>query len=229
MNSRLPALLLLNAVVLLAAGDSGRIIRVRGEATVHATPDQVGIEIAVVDTEATAQSAAAKNAAVSTRVQDSLDALLHRDGSYKTVAISVEPQYNWEQNKQTLAGFRATNTITVELNNLQLIGPVIDTALSAGATNIGNIVFKSRDETEARHQALAQATLAARGDADAIAKALHVNVTGIVSADTEPGGPLPVAPRQFVANELMAPKAATPVTPNAVDIHAAVSLTLSVE
>ena len=48
---------------------------------------------------------------------------------------------------------------------------VIDAALAAGATSASDVGFSADDLDEARHRALGQAVAAARGDAEALARA----------------------------------------------------------
>ncbi len=66
------------------------------------------------------------------------------------------------------------------------MGPVIDTAIDAGANNIGGIEFTVSDETreQLREQALEQAIQAAETEANLVADQTDTEITGVKRVDT---------------------------------------------
>ena len=114
------------------------------------------------------------------------------------------------------------------MNDLPLLGKVIDAACDSGANNINGVSFSLKDETHARNQALAEAAMKARAAAEAIAKALNVQVVGVLQAETSQAPIVRPLTRSFAANAL--PQAMpTPIEPGDLDIHASVTVTLEVQ
>jgi len=71
------------------------------------------------------------------------------------------------------------------------VGAVIDAAVAAGANQTYGIVFDSSQRDALYRQALAQALESARAQAEALAKAAHLTITGIQSISTGPGAASP--------------------------------------
>jgi len=72
---------------------------------------------------------------------------------------------------QKLLGYRARATINVDVRELTLLANIIDTTLTAGATRVSDLRFRSNREEEARGEALRQAVRQARSDAEVLAEA----------------------------------------------------------
>src|SRR5260370_33022367 len=75
-----------------------------------------------------------------------------------------------------IVAYNATNTVSVRLTNLSIIGPVIDAGLKAGANQIEGVVFGLRNDLPSRQQALKQAVEEARSKAQIMTDAADVNL-----------------------------------------------------
>jgi uncharacterized protein YggE len=122
-------------------------------------------------------------------------------------------------------GYHASNAVLVTVDDLSLVGKIIDTATGAGANNINGIAFTLRNDEAARAQALAEAAAKARASAEAIAKALHLQVVGVANAEATEA---PVM-RPLFAQAKMNAAAPTPIETGTLDIHASVVVTLQVQ
>ena len=69
-----------------------------------------------------------------------------------------------------------------------LVGPVLDAALEAGANRVAGLAFFAADTESARLEAVAEATGQARREAGIIAGALGMSVVGVESVSTSAGG-----------------------------------------
>jgi uncharacterized protein len=224
--------------VLLAAAMSaqeppklGHIVRASGEATVTAKPDRAQVTIAVLTQASTAQAASAKNATQTTQVLDAVKRALGANRQITTSGYSISPdfQYSKEGSPAKIIGYSASNTVLVTVDDLSVVGKIIDSATSAGANNINNIAFMLRNDEPVRAQALAEAAGRARASAEAIAKALNLHVVGIISAEaTEAPTVRPLFAQARATAEVHA-GAPTPVEPGTLDIHAGVVVTLQVQ
>jgi uncharacterized protein YggE len=202
-------------------------VRASGEATVTAKPDRALIDIGVVTRAATAQAASTQNAAQSTQVLNSIRQILGSAGEVKTSGYSLSPRYDDRVGQSArLTGYDASNTVLVTVDDLPILGKIIDAATNTGANNITGISFTLKNDTAVRAEALRQATVKARENAEVLAKALEVRVIGVLQA--EPSEAI-LRPRmqsmQMIANRA-APS--TPIESGDLDIHATVTVTLEI-
>jgi uncharacterized protein YggE len=104
-----------------------------------------------------------------------------------TVGLSLWPVYS-ERHPKTgeqpaeprIVAHRANNSIRVRVNDLTLVGEIIDAGVSAGANKIEGISFELQSDTEHRKQALFLAGQTARAKAEVIARAMNVRLVSVV-------------------------------------------------
>ncbi len=215
---------------LLAAQDSPRphFVRASGEAIISAKPDRAEVTIAVSTRAPTAQTASAQNASESARVLSSIKQALGPGGQVKTSGYSLAPQYDYSNgHAPRLTGYEASNSFIVRVDELSLLGKVIDAATASGANNVNGISFTLRDSSAVREQVLAEAATRARANAEALAKALQVQVVGLLEAEPTEAPVLNPLTRLVMAAS-MAMHAATPIEAGNLEIRASVSVTLQV-
>lgn len=99
-----------------------------------------------------------------------------------------------------------------------IAGQVLDAAIGAGANESFGLSYETSSYDALYRQALAKAVKAARDSADALAKAAHVTITGIVSLSNSTEGPGPIAMRAAM------PMAAGSVLPGTDAVVASVSV-----
>jgi uncharacterized protein len=227
-----PYLLVLIASALGAQDSSTRphFVRASGDAVVHAKPDRAEVTIGVSSRAQSAQAASSKNAAESAQVLSAIKQVLGSGGQVKTSGYSLSPQYDYANgHAPRLTGYEANNSVNVTVDELTLLGKVIDAATGTGATNVNGISFTLRDSSAVRQKALAEAAEHARANAQALAKALGVTVVGLLEA--EPTEAHVIQPRPMMA-AMAAPageqRVATPIEAGDLDIRATVTVTLQV-
>jgi len=112
----------------------------------------------------------------------------------KTISYALDPAYRYprEGGQPSITGYTARNVIEVSTDDLAQAGTIIDAATRSGANTIQSLQFTLKNDREAHAQALREATLRARADADAIAAALGVKILAVLSA--EEGGVSPPRP-----------------------------------
>jgi uncharacterized protein YggE len=205
-------------------------IRATGEATVTAKPDRAIVDLGVVSQAQTAQAAAAQNATHLDAVLRALTGAAGNGAEIKTVSYSLDPNYRYPKpgGQPELAGYTARNTIQVTTADLGAIGKIIDAATQAGANNVERLQFTLKDDRGARAQALREAAVKARANAEAIAAALSVKISGILFAEEGGGEPVPIRPMYSMARTAEAVQAPTPVAPGAIEVHGTVTLTVEI-
>jgi len=205
-----------------------RTIEVNGSGETRTSPDTADLDVAI-DTQAkTAEEAASSNAALATKVIDALKSMLGDKGRITTGGYSLNPEYDQRPSeKPRIIGYAAQNSVTVHTGALELVGALIDSAITAGANRINSLDFTVKDDTKARTEAIAIATRDARAQADALASALGVKLGKVLKGTTvSEARPIPVRMGRAMA---MSANVATPVEPGEVKVPATVSLTFEIE
>jgi hypothetical protein len=208
-----------------AATPSG--ISATAEATVSAQPDLARIDVGVVTQAPSAREAASKNAQLLERVLAAVRPAAGAAAAIKTVSYALSPVhvYPREGGEPTITGYRASNTVRVEMTDLARVGPVIDAATGAGANEIQSLQFTLKDEEATRAQALRDASRSARAKAEAIASALNTRLGRLISAEESFAPVRPVFADAMLAR---ADAAQTPVVPGTVEVRATVRVNYEV-
>ena len=204
-------------------------IRSSGEATVTAKPDQAKMTIGVVTQASTAQEAGAQNARQTDAVLAQLRKALGSAGEVRTTSYAVTPSYRYprEGGQPTITGYTASNTVEATVDDLALVGKLIDLATQSGANNIQQLRFLVKDEQPVRARALRQASILARSNAEAMAAGLGLRIMRVLAV--EEGMPEIIRPvRSMAMAGAQAAAQTTPVEPGAIEIHATVTLRVEV-
>jgi uncharacterized protein YggE len=205
-------------------------IRVTGEATITAKPDQAEISLGVVTQAPTGQAATAQNAQKQDAVLAELRKVLGAGAEIKTISYSLSPNYRYpkEGGQPTISGYTASNVVEVKTSDLAQVGKVIDVATQSGANSVGALRFTLKDEEAALSQALRTAAIKARAKADALASALKVRIVRVLQVDE---GGQPIRPIFAEAATLRATAQAappTPVEPGTIEVRATVTLVVEI-
>lgn len=187
-------------------------VSARGE--VKIAPDRANIQISVQTRAETAAAAATENARKQKAVIDGLRALGIAANDIGTTNYSVYPEQRYEPNKEpTVVGYNVTNTLSVDLKSVAMVGPAIDVALAKGANMITSLQFYASNTDAARLEAIAQAVKKARSDADAAARAAGGSISGLLEIGIGSYSPPPPRPMELKARGTIAStQADTPIT-----------------
>jgi uncharacterized protein len=205
-------------------------IQVTGQAKVSETPDRVYIDIGVTTHAQKSEAAAAENAARLSAVIAAMKRAAGAGAQLTTTEYSISPNYNYPRNggTATVVGYTVSNVVELRLDDLRRIGQVIDAATQAGSNDVQGIRFALRDEEAPRSEALREAALNARRDADALAGALGLRVVRVRFVGEESPAVMPVYPRGRIFAQANAVAAPTPVETGTIDVSASVTLTVEV-
>lgn len=210
-------------------GSKQRTIDVSGDGETQAAPDQATLQLAIETHATTAAQAASSNAALAEKVRDALKAKLDDRGKLWTGGYALYPDYSEPRNggEAKILGYRAQNSITVQTGALDLVGPLIDAAIGAGANRVDSLAYDLKDNTQARGEAIAKAAKDAQAQAQALANALGVKLGPVVKASTvAESRPAPVFRREAGA---MMSAAATPIEAGQITVPATVSLSYEIQ
>ncbi|WP_227356586.1 SIMPL domain-containing protein [Haladaptatus salinisoli] len=148
-----------------------------GEAT--AEPDRAVLSVSVEATAAdpeTARRAVARNA---TSMREALAGIGLGDEQVTTRHYAVREAYEPKRDEATKTTYRAIHAFEVEIENVDRVGTVIETATSNGATGVGGVQFTLSEATrsELREKALTNAMNNARDDAEILAANANLTVS----------------------------------------------------
>jgi uncharacterized protein YggE len=82
--------------------------------------------------------------------------------------------------------YRANDRVEIRIHDLKRVGAVMDTLLGRGLTDISDIRFSVTDVSDAQGQALREATMRARSQAEIIAAAGGMQLGKVMSLTTQP-------------------------------------------
>ena len=152
----------------------------------------------------------------------------------QTSSFTVTPQYKPQPRRSSgeavptepeIIGYTVSNMMTVEVRDLEKVGQVIDTALTAGANRFHGLHWTLRDERQPRLRALKMAAAQAREKAQALGEALDVKLVRILTANE--GGAQVIYPRPFMARSAsaaMAAEVSVPISSGELKVEASVTL-----
>ena len=170
---------------------------ITGHGEAHVPPDKATIGLGVQNEAPTAVGAMQATSAQMTRVVGALRAAGVEARDVQTSNLSVTPQYAYAQGQAPrLTGYQASNQVTVTVEDLARLGPVIDAVVNAGATNVGEISFglKSRGSAENFARLAAVKDLDDKAQIYADAAGYHirrlVNLSEASAAQTLPPRPM---------------------------------------
>jgi uncharacterized protein len=170
-------------------------IRVIGEAVVTGKPERAQIDVGVLTQERQSQSATTQNARQMDTVVTALHKLLGPDADIKTINYTLNPDYQYRPigGKPSVSSYTAVNVVRVTIDDLDKVGSVIDTATQAGANHIESVRYTARDLQMLHSQAVHDAALKAKANAEALASALNLKIIRTLTVDEtgEPPGPAP--------------------------------------
>jgi uncharacterized protein YggE len=162
-----------------------------GMRTVQA--DRASVTVSVETRAPTPSAAGALNATLNNTIRAAIAAVgVPREdivtSGYMVYPARREPPYGSPPNQRD-TGYVANNSVRVTLRRpeqLALVGRVIDTALTAGATVITGVRYEARRTDEAEREALADAVADARARAEAIARAAGGSLGDLIEISAQP-------------------------------------------
>ncbi|TDL77130.1 DUF541 domain-containing protein [Rhodococcus qingshengii] len=152
------------------------LIKVKGEGEIAVQPDTATVNLGVVTESKELISAQQQNSIVGNKVIDSLIALGIDRNQIQTFDYRIEPNYDYDQGKQIFRGYKVTHILEVKIDDLSIIGKVVDTAVQNGANHVANVQFTTRYKDSYYQQALVMALNNASSKAKTIANTLRVTL-----------------------------------------------------
>jgi uncharacterized protein YggE len=204
---------------------------VTGQGQISLAPDTAFVTLGVETTGKTVADAQRQIRLAMNKVVERLRALQIEQERIQTASFTVSPQYKPAPKRADgpvgppeIIGYVVANTLTVEVRNLEKVGPVIEESLAAGANQFQGLHWALRDERQAKLEALKQAASKARDKAAVLSEALKVRLVRLLSAseDSHVVRPVPKMARSMMAME--GGGAEMPVLSGEINVDATVTL-----
>lgn len=201
-------------------------ITVTGEATVEAAPDLATISLGVTTDGKTAAEAMAANNSALQQVIDRLKAAGIEDRDLQTSNLSLNP--NWvgydSGSAPTIAGYMASNMLTVRVRVLDGLGKALDAAITDGANTMNGLTFEVSNPRPALDEARKKAVADAQARASVLVEAAGGSLGRVVAISETAGYGAPMPMFRASAEAADAP----PVAGGQVGLTASVTITYEI-
>ena len=210
-------------------GSGEPVLMVQGRGEVRIEPDLATVRLGILEQSPTAQEAQESVNIVANGILAAVLEIGVEERQVQTARLVLSPVYSrsgrGSGEAPRIVAYRASNTVSVRVEELDSVGAVIDAALGAGANQLEGVSFGLVDDLAARADALRNAINEAQTKAAAMADALGVRLDAILSV-TEGG--VAVQPQTQImgmARAIALQEApGTPVSPGEVSVSASVSI-----
>ena len=188
-----------------------RTVSVAGQGEVHAEPDRAVVSLGVESRNASLETSRGEV----NRVVDGILKLtreLQIDPKFvRTTRLIVQPEYNWNnpERERRFLGYWVQRQVEVELRNLDQLGKLVERGVTLGANQVMPPQLDSSRRRDLEREALKQAMLDARANADVAARAAGAKL-GVVQSIVTSAAVGPPLPRPMVQRAQMAAAEAEP-------------------
>ena len=135
----------------------GPVVTTVGEASVKKTPDRAWVTVAAESRAKTPREAQAANSAAMSAVLAKLKSSGLPAEALRTIGYDLQPEFDYANNRQTLRGYVARNSVEVRVDDLPKLGEILEGVVGAGATNVSGVRFDVKDRAAAEREALNKA------------------------------------------------------------------------
>lgn len=112
------------------------------------------------------------------------------DKDVTAVQLRIQPQYDWQNNKQTFLGYSVSREVVVKLRKLEHYAKLLDGAVASGVTQTGDVVMSSSRKDELEREAMQLAVAQAKTKAQLLANSAGVPLGAVYSVEEVSTGPI---------------------------------------
>lgn len=203
-------------------------LSVSGEGEARAVPDMATVTLGVMAEAESAEAALDQTSEVAARILERLAGFEIEERDVQTSNLSLNPVYSDRRNSDgppEIRGFRASNTLSVRVRDLDRLGEVLGAVTGDGANQLSGLSFGVADPEPLLEAARREAVADARARAELYAEAAGVTLGRVLSLSEQGGGypgPVPMAELRMAAD------GAVPVARGETGISAQVSMVFEI-
>jgi uncharacterized protein YggE len=202
------------------------VVLTAGEGIVHAVPDRAYVTLTSESRASNPRDAQRKNTELMKPVLDKVRAAGIPADAIRTTSYELQQEWDFVNNRRVSRGYVARNSIEVRVDVLDKLGDLLDAAVTAGATSVGDIRFDLKERAKLEREALrlavadarARAEAAASGAGQSVARILRIEEHGVI---VPPQPPVPMARMSMAKDEA----ADVPISAGQMELRARVTLT----
>jgi uncharacterized protein YggE len=208
---------------------AGPVVVTTGEGIVKRAPDRAWLTVGAESRARTPREAQKLNADAMSGVVGKLKAAGLPADAIRTIGYDLQPEFDYANNKQTLRGYVARNSVEVRVDDLPKLGELLESVVGAGATNVSGIRFDVKDRDGAEREALKIAVADARARANAAAAGAGMAVERVLKIEEHRGVAVPPQPRMAMMRESMQVAGQPPIEAGEIEVRLSVTLTASIK
>ncbi len=197
-------------------------ISVSGEGVVEVAPDRATISLGVVNRDKDAAKVQADNSRIANNIIKAVTSLGIDKKNIRTGNYSFHQFYRQDNNRRIADGYEANNTVTVIVDDLNLVGKIIDAALANGANNVDSLEFGVRNKNNLQNDAIRLAVRDARAKAEVVAAELGKKIVGVLSVSVNSGYISAPRANKMMMEEMATADSATPIEAGMLNCSASV-------
>ena len=205
------------------------VIVTSGEGVVKQAPDRAWVSIAAESRARTAQEAQRMNTDAMNAVLEKIKTLGIPADAIQTAGYNLQPEFDYQNGKQTLRGYVARNSVQVRVDALAKTGEVISAAVGSGATNVSGVRFDLKERDAVEREALRRAVQDARQRANYAATGAGVSIDRVIRVEEQRDMGGDPRPMPMMAMRSEAAQAAVPLEAGEIEIRSRVTLTVSIK
>jgi uncharacterized protein YggE len=184
------------------AGDSDPVgrIQVTGQGSVDVAPDMAVLALTVTREASTANAALEANSSAMEKVLEAMKSEGVESRDLQTSGFYIQPRYHYPSPESSddhkaprIVAYVVRNSLTVRVRDISAVGAVLDTSVSLGVNEGGNIVFTNEDPSAAITEARILAVNDAMAKANTLAEAAGVKAGRLLEISEQTHQPRPMA------------------------------------
>ena len=174
-------------------------ILVTGQGAVDIAPDMAILSLTVTREADTARAALDANSSAMSEVLSALKAEGIEARDLQTSGFSIQPKYihpgaksSGERQPPRIVGYTVRNSLSVRVRDISNVGAILDTSVTLGVNQGGNITFTNADPSAVITQARIEAVKDAKSKAETLARAAGVDVGHLMEISEQSFSPRPM-------------------------------------
>lgn len=207
-------------------------IWVTGQGEISVKPDIAIISLGIESEDDSVATARDRAASAMNDVMDTLSSNGIADKDVQTQYFNIQQVRTWdrETEKEIVTGYRVTNTVTVTIRNIEMVGTIIDAVTDAGGdlTRINGINFSIDEPDEYYEEARKEAMTDAKNKAEQLANLANVNL-GNVTFISENSYYAPVTKSAMAVGYDEAASYTTSISPGELDISMSIQVAYAIK
>ncbi|MCM3566651.1 SIMPL domain-containing protein [Neobacillus mesonae] len=133
------------------------VMKVKGEGEIAAKPDSASINLGIITEGKELEAVQKQNSQNSKNVIDSLISQGVHHEQLKTFDYRIESDYDYVEGKQIFRGYKVSHILQVKLEDLSIVGKVVDYAVQSGVNYVSNVQFSVKQKDPYYRKALISA------------------------------------------------------------------------